>query len=122
MTETTTDTTETTSVATTPATPKPQTSTITLTAHDGATLQLVAERKGQGGRSYVITTGADKKSQRGMTETHATFEAAKAAADKMAKASEKLGWKRNEARRGFVAKPDAFTTLPAPPPVAKAKK
>ena len=111
---------ETTDTTTTAKTPKPQQSaTITLNGADGATLQLVAERKGDAARTYVITTGADKKSQRGMTEPHATFEAAKAATEKMAKAAEKLGWKRRAARKGFTPKPDAFSTLPAP---AKAKK
>src|SRR5688572_1235217 len=104
------------------ATPKPQqTATVTLHVH-GSTMQIVAERKGEGARTYVITTDAAKKSSRGLTESHPTFEAAKAATEKMAKAAVKLGWQRREARRGFVAKPDAFTALPAPPPAPKAKK
>jgi hypothetical protein len=101
------------------AAPKPQqTATITLNAH-GSVIQLVAERRATGARTYVITTDAAKKSSRGMTENHATFEAAKAATEKMAKAAEKGGWQRKAARRGFVAKPDAFSTLPSAP---KAKK
>ena len=119
VTETTTETKTETPVA---AIPKPQqTATITLTAN-GSTMAIVAERKAERARTYVITTDADKKSARGMTEPHATFEAAKVAIEKMAKAAVKAGWKRKEARRGFVAKADAFTALPAPPPVAKAKK
>src|SRR3954470_22596599 len=108
---------------TTPAPQKPQqTATITLSAADGGTLQLVAERKGEGARTYVITSDAAKKSQRGMTETHATFEAAKAATEKMATKAEKMGWTRRAARRGFAPKPDAFTALPAPVAAPKAKK
>lgn len=101
----------------------PKTATITLTAN-GSTMAIVAERKGDGAKTYVITTGADKKSARGLTEHHATFEAAKSATEKMATKAEKLGWKRREARRGFVAKADAFTAIPAPPPppAPKAKK
>jgi hypothetical protein len=109
--------------ATTKAAPKPQqTATITMTAPDGATLQLVAERKAEGAKTYVMTMDATKKTQRGMTEDHASFDAAKKATEKMATQAAKLGWKRKEARRGFVPKPDAFTALPAPPTAPKAKK
>ena len=117
---TTSDASETTTPTTRAAAPKPQqTATITLNGPNEATLQIVAERKGEAARTYIITTGADKKSTRGMTEQHPTFEAAKKATEKMAAQAVKIGWKRKEARRGFVAKPDAFSTLPAPP---KAKK
>lgn len=100
-----------------PAPKGPQkTATITLTA-TGATMAIVAERKGTGARTYVITTDtATKKSERGMTEDHhESFEAAKAATEKMAAKAVKLGWHRREARRGFVAKADAFNALPAAP-------
>ena len=97
----------------------PQTATITLTAN-GSVMSIVAERKADGGaRTYIITTDAAKKSERGMTEHHTTFEAAKAAIATRATQAEKLGWTRRTARRGFVAKPDAFTALPAAP---KAKR
>jgi hypothetical protein len=72
--------------------------------------------------AYVITTDANKKSARGMTESHSSFDTAKAATEKMAVKAEKLGWKRREPRRAFAPKPDAFTTLPAAPAAAKAKK
>lgn len=109
--------------ATAAAAPKlPKTATITLHAN-GATMAIVAERKADGSaKTYVLNTGADKKSTRGMTETHATFEAAKAATEKTAAKAEKLGWKRRAPRPGFVAKADAFTALPAPPAAPKAKK
>lgn len=122
MTETTATTAQETATSTTPKLAK--SATITLTAN-GSMMQIVAERKADDtARTYVITTDAAKKSERGMTETHATFEAAKTANEKTAKAAVKLGWTRKEARRGFVVKPDAFTALPAPAPapVAKAKK
>ena len=104
-------------VATAPAvTPKaPQrTATITLTAN-GSVMSIVAERRGEAARTYVTTTDAAKKSERGMTENHATFEAAKTAIATRATQAEKLGWTRPTARRGFVAKPDAFSNLPAAP-------
>lgn len=48
-----------------------------------------------------------------MTKNHTTFDAAKAEIAKLAVAAEKVGWAR-PVRRGFTAKPDAFTTLPVP--------
>lgn len=103
-----------------PAAPKAQqTATITLHGH-GATMQIVAERKAdESARTYVITTDASKKSLRGLTEQHPNFEAAKTHTEKMAMKAEKLGWARRVATRGFVAKPDAFTALPAAPKAAK---
>jgi hypothetical protein len=95
----------------------PKTTTITLRAGDGV-MQIVAERKADGARTYVLNTDADKKTTRGMTENHPTFEAAKAATEKMAAKAVKLGWQRREARRAFVAKPDAFSDIPAPPKAA----
>lgn len=107
----------------TPAPKVPQTATITLTAPNGSTLALVAQRlKDNTASSFAITTDPDKKTSRGMTEKHATFEAAKKATAVLASKAEKMGWTRREARRGFVAKPDAFTSLPAVPVASKAKK
>jgi hypothetical protein len=122
-TENATEPTATATAATAPAAPKlTKSATITLTAN-GATMAIVAERKADGSaKTYVITTDASKKSARGMTEQHATFEAARAATEKMAAKAEKLGWMRRQARRGFVAKADAFTTLPTAPAAPKAKK
>ena len=67
-----------------------KTATITLRAADGL-MQLVAERKADGARTYVLTTDADKKTARGMTANHPTFEAAKVATEKMAAKDVKLG-------------------------------
>lgn len=123
MTDTTTEPTvaagNTTAKATAPKLPK--TATVTFIAN-GASMQIVAERKGNGAKVYVVTTDANKKSARGLTESVATFEAAKATTEKLAAKAEKLGWARRAARRGFVAKADDFSTLPAPPAAPKAKK
>ncbi len=118
ITETTTEPTTTTEDATASAPKLAKTATATLTAN-GATMNIVAERKGDGAKTYVLTTDAGKKTVRGMSETHASFELAKAATEKMAKTAEKLGWQRKAARRGFVTKPDAFSTLPPAPKAAK---
>jgi hypothetical protein len=48
-----------------------------------------------------------------------TFEAARAHLTKLAAQAVAKGWQRKAAGRGFVARPDAFKDLPAPP---KAKK
>jgi ribosomal protein L18 len=67
---------------------------------------------------FAATTDANKVTTRGMTETHANFEAAKRAIEVMAGKAEKLGWTRRVAGRGFVAPPDAFSSLPAAPKAA----
>ena len=103
----------------TPAAALPKTATITLTASDGSVLQLVAERTKDAAKSYAVTI-KDKKSARGMSQAHESFEAAVAATQKMAlEAVKKLGWARKVTRQGFVAKPDAFSSLPAAPKAAK---
>ncbi len=104
-----------------------KTASITLTAN-GGTLQLVAERKTDGSaKTYALNTDtATKRSERGMTEHHTTFEAAKAAIATSAAKAEKRGWTRRVAGRVFVARPDAFVTLPPVPhavnPLPKGKK
>ena len=103
---------------------QPKTASITLMSA-GTRLTLLAVRRGDGAETFVTTTDAAKKSTRGMTEQHADFATAKAAIATQAHAAEKLGWTRRLAGRGFVAKPDAFSTLPAAPkavPAPKAKK
>ena len=101
----------------TPALPK--SSTITLTA-PGATMSIVAERKADGARTYVLMADdKGKNSKRGMSETHATFEAAVAAIAKIASDAVKKGWVRKVNRAGFQPRPDAFSTLPAAPKVKK---
>jgi len=98
-----------------------KTATITLRAAD-ATLRVVAMRKADGKAvTFVTTQAADKKATRGMTEQHASMEAATAHLTTLAGKAEKLGWKRST-RKSFNAKPDAFATLPAAPKPAAAKK
>lgn len=110
---------DTTTVNTESKTKLPKSASITLTA-PGATMSIVAERQGDGAKTYVLTADENgKNTKRGVSSTHESFEAAKAATEKMAKTAEKLGWVRKQKRQGFVARPDAFTTIPAPP---KAKK
>ncbi len=99
----------------------PKTSRITLTS-TGAKLILLAQARPDGsGTTYAATTDlTTKKTTRGMTKNHATFDAAKAEIARMAVAAEKIGWIR-PLRKGFTAKPDAFTTMPAPKGTAKKK-
>ena len=99
-----------------------KTATITLRATDGSVMYIVAERKSDGARTYVTTTDANKKTARGMTETHANFDAARAAIAASAGKAEKLGWTRKVAGRGFVVKSDAFSALPAAPKGTAAPK
>jgi hypothetical protein len=87
--------------------------TITLRAN-GSALSLLAMRKPDGTAvTSVTTTGADKKHARGMTETHANMETAKAHVASLADKAEKLGWQRKA--RVIAARPDAFSKLPAAP-------
>src|SRR5262245_64117543 len=112
--------TTTTAPTTTKAKSAPKTMAITLTAN-GTTMRIRARRRRDGtAETFVTTTDAAKKTERGMTETHPTFDAAKASIAASATKAEKLGWTRKVAGRTFVAKPDAFATLPAPPKKTKA--
>ena len=105
------------------AAPKPpQTATITLRAADGSTMQIVAERRADGARTYVLTTDPEKKTSRGMTAVHSSWDKAFASTAATAKAAEKLGWIRRVAGRKFAPKPDAFSTLPSAPAAPKGKK
>jgi hypothetical protein len=99
-----------------------KTATITLHASDGSTMQIVAERTKDAAKTYVLLTDADKKTSRGLTENHDTFEAAKAAIAVSAAKAEKLGWTRRAIAKGFAPKPDAFSSLPAAPKGTAAPK
>jgi hypothetical protein len=92
----------------------PRTARITLNAQ-GARLVLMAQARPDGtGTTYAATTDlSTKKTTRGMTKSHTTFDVAKGEIAKMAVAAEKLGWVR-PARKGFTATPDAFNNLPSP--------
>ena len=98
------------------ATPEPKSAVITLHA-SGNTLTFLATRKSDGSAATTVTTkDADKNTTRGMTETHADMTAAKAHLSMLAEKAVKLGWQRR-AVAGMVAKPDAFSKLPAAPKV-----
>lgn len=101
----------------------PKSARITLTA-SGSRLTLFAMRRPDGtATTYIATTDvATKKTTRGMTEKHTTFEVAKTAVGKRAVEAEKLGWHRAARRSGFVAKPDAFSSIPTPSAIAKQVK
>lgn len=106
----------------TPAPAEPKSATITLRAADGSSMQIVAERRADGARTYVITTDPEKKTSRGMTAVHSSWDKAVASTAATAKAAEKLGWVRRVAGRKFAPKPDAFSTLPAASAAPKGKK
>lgn len=93
----------------------PKTATIAL-REGGTTLRLLAQRRpDETAVTYVTTVDPEKHSQRGLTETHPDMDTAKAALAGLAAKAEKLGWARAVAGRGFVARPDAFSTLPVAP-------
>ena len=96
----------------------PKSAVITLHAA-GSTLTFLAVLKPDGSAITTVTTrDADKKSSRGMSERHADMTAAKAHLTTLAKQAEKLGWQKRTGA-GIAARPDAFSTLPAAPKVAK---
>jgi hypothetical protein len=86
---------------------------VTLKAN-GATLTLLATLKTDGSAvTHVTTRDADKTLTRGMTETHASMDAARAHLATLAEKAEKLGWQRGV--RTVASKPDQFSKLPAAP-------
>jgi hypothetical protein len=100
----------------------PKSATVTLRAN-GHLLRLIALRKGDKAVSYVaMIDGATKKMQRGMTEQHPNFDAAKAAIAALAEKAVKQGWNRPAPGRAFSARPDAFNSLPAAPKAVKGGK
>ena len=115
---------ETTVVPDVPTVEKVQkTASVTLTS--GTTqLYLLAERKPDGAVTTVNTIVQGQKGMtRGMTEKHASFEDARKHLDTLATTAVAKGWKRKaSAYRGFVAKPDAFSEIPAPVALPKGKK
>ena len=112
----------------TPVEPKQAKSfTISLrSAVDSSYLNLCVERTANGARSYVQVISADKKSSRGMSATHSSFDEAKDAMVLRATEAVKLGWQRPASAKGFAPKPDAFASLPKPstaaPKAPKGKK
>lgn len=96
----------------------PKSASITLRAN-GAVLTLLAVRKDDGSAVTTVTTrDTNKKTSRGMTESHKDIDAAKAHLTKLAQKAETLGWQRGQF--SAVAKPDAFSKIPAAPKAATA--
>lgn len=90
-----------------------KTASITLRAN-GTSLLLLAVLKPAGSAVTTVTTiDAEKRTARGMTESHVSMDAAKAHLIALADKAEKLGWKRG--LRSVALKPDAFAKLPAAP-------
>ncbi len=88
---------------------------IRLTANT-TTMQVNAKARKDGSAETFVTTIEDgKKPVRGMTQKHASMDAARTVLEAHAKKAESLGWKRKAVGAGFKAKPDAFSALPAPP-------
>ena len=82
----------------------------------GTTMRIVALRRADGSAVTFVTTttgtGKDRKTVRGMTETHDDFDAARTALRGLVAKATAMGWKTGE--RGYKAKPDAFSALPKP--------
>src|SRR3954464_9267570 len=98
----------------------PKRKSVSLTAGEGAArsrLTILALRKADGSATvHVETTDIKtKKTARGMTSRFDNFDAACDALRELAQDAGKKGWKRAERTAGFKARPDAFTTIPAPP-------
>ena len=90
--------------------------TTRITLHsEGAKLVLMAQSRPSGeATTYAATTDlTTKKTTRGMTKHHTTFDAAALELGAMLRNAQKIGWQKS-VRKGFTAKPDAFSTMPAP--------
>ena len=93
--------------------PSTKTASITLRAN-GEILTLLATAKTDGTAVTTVTTrNAEKKSTRGMTESHKSMDVARAHLATLATKAESSGWKRSKFGE-VVARPDAFSTIPAP--------
>ena len=94
--------------------PSTKTSSITLRSN-GAVLMLLATAQPDGRVVTTVNTKAagDKRFTRGMTESHATMDKAKARLASLAADAQKAGWVRGKFE--VARKPDAFTALPAAP-------
>lgn len=94
---------------------QPKRASVSLTA-GGSKLLILAQRKADGsGVTSVTTTDAKKKATRGMTKKFDSFAEACEAMKKLEHDAVQKGWKKTERVGGFKAKPDTFSTMPAPP-------
>jgi hypothetical protein len=105
---------------TTPEPQKPQKSTGIALRAGGSRMRIRASRRIAGGVTTVTTKVGKEPAVRGMTERHATFEAAVAYLEVLAGKAVKQGWTRGTG--AFTSKPDAFSEMPAAPKPAKVAK
>ena len=75
-------------------------------------LTVLAKRIRSGWETSVITTDAQGKTQRGMTQRHETFDGAVAQLVELVQDAVKKGWRKSERAGGFKPRPDAFDTIP----------
>jgi hypothetical protein len=89
---------------------------------DDSSLRITVKVAKDGTAKTWVThkTGKTAKAQRGQTEHHASLAKATEAMERLVEKAAKLGWAKR-VRTGFVARPDAFSELPAPAKT-KAKK
>lgn len=104
-------------------TKKSKRTSVSLSSGEGAAAQklvIMARRtRGDRGETVVTITDAKGKNTRGMTAKYDTFEAAVASISKIEQDAARKGWRRAERSGGFKARPDAFTSIPAPAKVSK---
>ena len=89
-----------------------KTFSITLRAN-GSMMTLVALRTDSGADVTVTTKAPNAPSERGMSQSFKSFDAAVTHVESLAKDAAKLGWTRGKFQA--MRKPDAFSTLPKPP-------
>jgi hypothetical protein len=82
---------------------------------EGALLLVRAYKHSGGFRTEVHHTPAGKQRERGLTQEHPTFEAAKAAVSATVEKAKKTGWQQKERGLNLKRKADLFSALPVPP-------
>jgi hypothetical protein len=97
-----------------------------LKGDGGQLVRVTAARSKDGASSYAtryFTEGGKKRSEKGATERHPTFEKARERVEQLAAKLAKLGWWRpSGGSGGFKARPDAFDADHLPLPGAAAPK
>jgi hypothetical protein len=88
---------------------------VTIGLRAGASrMRLVAHRRRDGSARTFCAVTTDKKTTRGMSAMHESFQEATVHLAVLAEKAEKLGWSRGAAG-GYSAKPDAFSVMPTAP-------
>jgi hypothetical protein len=90
---------------------------ITLRAN-GSMMTLLALRTESGADVTVTTKKPNEPSERGMSQSFKSFDAAVTHVETLAKDAAKLGWTRGKFQA--MRKADAFSSLPKPPAVVAA--